>query len=46
MELLVNQNLEVRHGTLSAILQYTPTADTRLMFKDTELILLLRKYVF
>ena len=46
MELLPNPNPEVRHGTLSAILQYTPEAEQKLMFKDSNLMQLLRKYVF
>lgn len=45
MELLPNNNMEVRHGTLSAILQYTPTSEAKLMFKDTELMTYLRKYL-
>lgn len=45
VELLPNNNLEVRHGTLSAILQYTPTSEAKLMFKDTDLLTYLRKYL-
>lgn len=36
----------MRHGSIGAILQYTPTPESKLMFKDTNLIQLLRKYVF
>jgi hypothetical protein len=46
VELLGDKNPEVQHGTISAILQYTPTAEARRMFKNTPLISLLRKYVF
>lgn len=45
-ELLANSNPEVQHGTISAILQYTPTPQARRMFAPTPLIPLLRKYVF
>lgn len=46
VELLGNNSIEVRHGTISAILQYTPTPEARNMFKDTSLMTLLRKYLF
>lgn len=46
VELLGNPSLEVRHGTISAILQYTPTTYDRLLFRETNLIPLLRKYLF
>lgn len=46
MELLNNNNMEVRHGTISAILQYTPTSESKNMFKGTTLMTNLRKYLF
>jgi hypothetical protein len=46
LELLGNANPEVQHGTISAILQYTPTPEARRMFAPEPLIPLLRKYVF
>ena len=46
IELLANNSTEVRHGTISAVLQYTPTTESKLMFKDTPLIQYLRKYLF
>lgn len=45
-ELLANHNVEVLHGTISAILQYTPTSEDKVMFKDTPLIASLRKNVY
>jgi hypothetical protein len=36
----------VQHGTISAILQYTPTPESRRMFAPAALVPLLRKYVF
>ena len=42
----MNNMVQVRHGTLSAILQYTPTREAKLMFKETELMVYLRKYIF
>lgn len=46
IELLANHNVEVLHGTISAILQYTPTSEDKVMFKDTPLIASLRKNVY
>jgi hypothetical protein len=44
--LLANHNPEVQHGTISAILQYTPTPQARSLFAPAAVIPLLRKYVF
>jgi hypothetical protein len=43
--LLANPSLEVRHGTISAILQYTPTREAKLAFLQTKLLHFLRKYL-
>ena len=45
-ELLSNNMLQVRHGTVSAILQYTPSSENKLMFKNSQLMFYLRKYLF
>jgi len=46
MELMGHTSLEVLHGTISAILQYTPQPKDKLMFVNTNLIALLRKHLF
>jgi len=46
IELLKNPSVEVRHGTISAILQYTPESQDKLKFLNTDLITLLRKWLF
>lgn len=46
VDLLSNNSIEVRHGTISAILQYTPTPEAKNMFKETSLMASLRKYLF
>ena len=46
IELLGHDNTEVRRGTMSAILQYTPDRESRLMFVETNLMHFLRKYLY
>ena len=45
LQLIADKNVEVQHGTISAILQYTHTSEARLTFKDTTLFSYLRKYL-